>query len=156
MNLVDKNIKKKEKKKKKENNNNNKPCRFPGSQQPPVLFWKVIRLSPVWKTIVKVTSSFSFFYLFLIPCADAFLFNLIVALSSSPRIATCTNLQAENVRPYLYYLTNLIMELYLLLQRQCVVDWIYWHSPKLLSSTSLVHVGIPHSSCGLYLSKYIS
>ena len=63
---------------------------------------------------------------------------------------------AEKLRPYLYYLTDLIMELYLLLQRQCIVDWIYWHSPKLLSSTGPVYVGIPHSSCGLYLSKYIS
>lgn len=63
---------------------------------------------------------------------------------------------AENLGPYLYYLTDLILELYLLLQRQCIVDWVYWHSPKLLSSASLVHVGIPHSSCGLYLSKHIS
>ena len=112
----------------------------------------------MWKTIVKVTSSFHLFILFIyffIPCADAFLFNLIVTLSSSHSHYYMFRL-AENLRPYLYYLTDLITELYLLLQRQCIVDWVYWHSPKLLSSSSLVHVGIPHSSCGLYLSKHIS
>ena len=91
--------------------------RFRGSQQPPVSFWKVIQLSPIWKTIVKVTSSFHFFILFIyffIPCADAFLFNLIVTLSSSHSHCYMFRL-AENLRPYLYYLTDFIMELYILL-----------------------------------------
>ena len=40
-------------------------------------------------------------------------------------------------------------------QRKCIVNWLYWYTPEIVSSISTVHSGISDSSCWLYISQHL-
>ena len=40
-------------------------------------------------------------------------------------------------------------------QRKCIVNWLYWYTPQIVSSISTVHSGISDSSCWLYISQHL-